>query len=190
MTTVYFKPHIKRNAERTFFNHLISHYKEINHIRENYQLPESLIQNLLSVPDIIKRIEFSKSINKKKKEISLAYLGTLPKYVKVASTIADLSIDIVIKDNGKLTYIEFHEKQHKQLSGYYLTPIFSEAGERYEIPRFLQRLIKDVWRWDNLENYKIVWHNWFDINCHTPIIFTNYQNEEFALDGKFKISLL
>jgi uncharacterized protein (DUF927 family) len=99
-----------------------------------------------------------------------------------------LSVDIVIEENGYITFVEFHEKQHYRLSDKRLRPIFSQQGERYEIPRFLQRLIKDIWRWENLSNYKIVWQNWFEKNQGMPILFDLKKNEEFVLKDKFSIS--
>lgn len=189
MVTIYFKQHSQRQAEKIFFNYLRLLYPDINHIDENYQLDKSYIDRLILTANVVEYINKSKVISDKKKAIALEYLAQLPNKIKVAKDISDLSIDFVINDKSHFTYIEFHEKQHHRLSDYRLRPIFSKNNERFEIPRFLQRLIKDIWRWENLSNFKIVWHNWFDKNQKSLINFHKGQNEEFVLPNKFSISL-
>jgi hypothetical protein len=189
MATIYFKEHSSRQAEKTFFNYLKSLYINPNHIDENYRLDQVYIDRLILTNKVSDFVTKSNLIPDKKKAIALEALSRLPDKVKVAKDISDLSIDFVIKNNEHLTFIEFHEKQHYRLSDYRLRPIFSSKDERFEIPRFLQRLMKDLWRWENLNNFKIVWHNWFDKNQKALLKFHKDKNEEFVLPNKFSISL-
>ncbi|MFT3934419.1 MAG: hypothetical protein QM726_12430 [Chitinophagaceae bacterium] len=188
MTTIYFKKHSNRKSEKVFFNYLMSLYSDIIHVDENYLLDSHYIDKHISTTRILKFINKSTFISDKKKAIAFEVLSKLPQNIKVAKEISDLSIDYVIKDKNHLTFIEFHEKQHYRLSDYRLRPIFTTDNERREIPRFLQRLMRDIWRWENLRNFKIVWHNWFDKNQKTLVKFHKDQNEEFVLPNKFSIS--
>lgn len=189
MATIYFKEHSTRQAEKIFFNYLKTLYLNVNHIDENYRLDQHYIDRLILTNKVSDFVIKSILISDKKKAIALEALSKLPDKVKVAKEISDLSIDFVIQDKNHLIFIEFHEKQHYRLSDYRLKPIFSIKNERLEIPRFLQRLIKDIWRWENLSNFKIVWHNWFDKNQKTLIKFHKNKNEEFVLPNKFSISI-
>jgi len=190
MIIIYFKTHCNRKAEKIFFDYLKSGYKNITHIDKNYKLPDEYINKLIDTNELFISIETSQHIAEKKKKIIREFLNNLPNKIKVAKNITNLSVDIVIDDNGQLTFIEFHEKQHYRLSDKRLKPIFSKLDERYEIPRFLQRLIKDIWRWENLTNYKIVWQNWFENTHDLTIKFDEKKNEEFVLPNKFSISSL
>lgn len=189
MATIYFKEHFNRQAEKTFFNYLQKLFREVNHIDENYRLDHAYIDRLILTKKVSDFIIKSNLISDKKKAIAFEALSKLPGKVKVAKDISDLSVDFVIKDRNLLIFLEFHEKQHYRLSDYRLKPIFSSKDERFEIPRFLQRLMKDIWRWENLSNFKIVWHNWFEENQKTVINFRKNKNEEFVLPDKFSISI-
>lgn len=148
-------------------------------------LENELIHKPVLTEDIFNSIIGSKFINEKKKKIASEYLLNLPNFLVPSRNIAELTVDFVIEDNSKLIFIEFHQKQHHTLSDYRLRPIYSNNGDRFEIPRFLQRLIKDYWRWKYLNNYKIVWHNWFVLNRSNNISFKEGLNEEFVLENKF-----
>ena len=186
MKKIYFKPHPKRNLEKEFFKYL-TFGERYEHISENYSLPPSYIDKLIDTTQLKLAIDRNLQIKSHKKIDLISSLDTLPRKVRVAKSIKEVSVDFVIEENCNITFIEFHEKQHYRLSDKLLRLIFSVDYERLEIPRFLQRLIKDVWRWQYLPNFKIVWHNWFDLNKHAKLSFELDQSQEFGLADKFTI---
>lgn len=192
MREVYFNPHSSRKKEHLFFNQLIENYPMITHIKENYRLPSLLLNNKINVREIEGQLLDFDKISHRKKQSVLESLSILPNEVFVAKTIADVSVDYVfIDENNETVFIEFHEKQHKNLSGSRMTPIFDEIGNRFEIPRYTQRLLKDIWRCNNLDNYKIVWWDWFETNRSVTLeeLLKSSKNE-FHLENKFSFNQL
>jgi hypothetical protein len=189
MKKIYFKPHAKRNLEKEFFEYLTSG-EEFKHISENYKLSSFYLDHLVDTGELKTAISNNSRIKDLKKRALISGLDSLPNKVRVAKTMKDVSVDFVIEEHGSLTFVEFHEKQHYRLSDKRLKPIFSINHERFEVPRFLQRLIKDVWRWQNLPNFKIVWHNWFDLNKTSKLDFELNSSQEFGLSDKLTIKSL
>lgn len=192
MKEVYFKPHSSRQKEFLFFKTLIKNYPDIKHIEENYLLPISHLDKKINVRNIEQKVLKSDQISIKKKQSVLESLATLPEEVLVAKKISDVSVDFVFIDkNDEIIFIEFHEKQHRNLSVSRATPIFDEFGNRHEIPRYSQRLLKDIWRVENLTNFKIIWWDWFDLNPNITLekITKNLENE-FNINQKFSFQKL
>lgn len=182
---IYFKPHSSRIQEQLFFNSIKKSITEANHIKENFSLPKSLISELLKRDEIIALIECDSLLPKKKKNICLDEMKKLPKELRIAESIAKINVDYVITNGNENFYIEFHEKQHRYLSVNRPTPIFSNDLVEYRIPRFVQRFLRDIWRWKYLDNYKIIWFDWFEANPITKIDFTSNGKMELGLAGKF-----
>lgn len=118
-------------------------------------------------------------------KICIEEMKKLPKELRIAESITKMSVDYVIKNGNEKFYIEFHEKQHRSLSVDRPTPIFSRDLVEYRIPRFLQRFLRDIWRWKYLDNYKIIWFDWFEVNSNTKIDFLSKGKNEYYLSGKF-----
>lgn len=192
MTTVYFKQHIKREKEKTFFNFLNSEFPNADHIDNNYPLDEKLLTNFIDIPKTTRLLKNDTKLPSSKRNQTIAALATLPDKVYVARSINEVSVDFTIVINNKVHFIELHEKQHSQLSVSRLTPIRCSNNQRFEIPRFAQRLLKDLWRLENLPNYKIVWWDWFDKNKSTTLIadILNAEEVEFSVADKFSLSNL
>lgn len=69
-----------------------------------------------------------------------------------------VSADFLIIDKNKRDhYIEFHEIQHRWLKVSKLKSVYDKEYNRFDIPRFVQRFIKDTRRYENLPNYRVVW---------------------------------
>lgn len=192
MKEVYFRPHSSRQKEFLFFKTLIKHYPKINHIERNYPLPISLLEKKINVRDVEQKLIKCDEISIKKKKAVLESLATLPKEVLVAKAISEVSVDFVFIDkNDEITFLEFHEKQHRNLSVSRATPIFDEFGNRYEIPRYSQRLLKDIWRVEHLLNFKIIWWDWFESNPNISLEkITENLESELYIDHKFSFKKL
>lgn len=182
---IYFKPHSSRISEQKFFNFIQSSLVDTNHIREDFTLPYDFKETLIDRDEILSALEANVLLSEKRKKICSSYLKKLPTEIRIAEKISSLSVDFVIQENGKTYYIEFHELQHRKLPDNRLKSIFSKDLIEYQVPRCLQRLLRDIWRWKYLDNYKIVWLDWFEQNPKSKIDFTSDGKKEFYLDGKF-----
>ena len=105
--------------------------------------------------------------------------------IKVASSTLRVSFDIVVKHNDKFYYWEFHEDQHRSLKDSRSKIVFSPLDETTEVPRGLQRLVRDVWRFEHFQPYTIVWQDWFAQNQNEYKPSLDEGLHEYALPGKF-----
>ncbi len=90
--------------------------------------------------------------------------------------------------DGALYLWEFHEHQHRDLSGSQSTSLYSPSGDRIDVPRFFQRLVRDVWKILAFPNCTIVWWDWFTSSTarFDPELHIGF--EEHALPGRFSFS--
>lgn len=184
---LYFKPHPERKKEIDFFEDLKKELGDVNHINENYKLPDYLINFYLDIPNIIQNLKKENRLSTLKKGRLLAVLSDLPIKVKVAEKISNVTVDFVLKNQNEITFVEFHEKQHRNISVSRLVPIFTPDNRRIEIPRYSQRFLKDIWRLEFLPNYKIVWWDWYAKNGIKEFDFHN-PNREYYINGKFSFT--
>ena len=190
MVNIYFKQYSNRKKEIAFFNYLKNNIKgNINHINYNYSLNKDLIDKTLNVENIIKQVNNYDKFTTFKKEKIIFELDKLTKEVLVANCIDNVSVDFVIENNETLQLIEFHEKQHKVNSDKRLKPIYGINNKRNETPRFIQRLLKDIWRFENLDNYKIVWWDWFEKNNNYKGLLSE-KKKEYYLQNSFSFEEL
>lgn len=156
-------------------------------IRDNYVLQENLKFKSLNTVEITSKI-IQSTLPQKKKDKCVEILSHLPKEIRIIKSINRISVDIAIRSQDKVQLIEFHEDQHRINSDKRLKDIYTISGEPIKVPRYMQRLLRDIWRLKHLNNYKIVWYDWFEKNPNIDFLETDIK--EFALDGKFRISEL
>lgn len=188
MKVVHNKPNSNQKSELLFQHKLLSKLSNFTHKNETYQLDKTeFINPFVDVRKVEKAIANSRYISQKKKIALIDILNKLPEKVKAAEKHSLISVDFVLVDENNIKhYIEFHEKQHRDLSVSRLTHVCDEFENRYVIPRFAQRLLKDVWRFENLPNYKIVWFDWFEKNPNYEVEeFLSLGNNEFFIENKF-----
>jgi hypothetical protein len=168
---IYNKPKSNQAKEKSFQTYLLTKLKEYKHVNETYTLCKDEFASLfIDVRKIERQLKIDNSISDRKKASVINILSKLPHKVRVAEACNLVSVDFLVVDaQNQKTYIEFHERQHRALTVNSLTPVFDNQFNRYEIPRFVQRILKDIWRFENLPNYKIVWFDWF---CRLPIFST------------------
>tara|TARA_B100000953_G_scaffold291694_1_gene278118 strand:+ start:73 stop:645 length:573 start_codon:yes stop_codon:yes gene_type:complete len=187
MTKIYFKSYSNRKQESAFFEKLTENFEKYEHIEEDYILPHSMLSNHIKVRELINKLKSDQNLSALKRDRLIEVLKPLPDKLKVAKKISDVSVDFTIHMNNIVHFIEFHEKQHRNLSDKRLKPIFTPDNDRIEIPRYAQRFLKDFWRFENLENFKIVWWDWFLQNQSFDI---NDLNNEYYLKDKFNFNAL
>lgn len=193
MKIVYNKPNANQKAELLFQYCLLSKLPNFTHKNETYQLSEREFLNpFINVRKLEKSISSFSNITLNKKTALINVLNKLPDKVKAAEKLNLVSVDFVLIDENNIKhFIEFHEKQHRNLSVSRLAYVCDEFQNRYSIPRFAQRFLKDVWRFENLPNYKIVWFDWFKKNRHFKIEeILLLGNMELYIENKFSFSNL
>ena len=185
MDLIYYKPHSKRKKEHEFFLDLYSKLDKPKHFNHYPVLEDHLFENLVSIKDLIEKVDNYNKISLSKKERVIKSLEKLPNEVRVAKRIEDVSVDVIVVSDT-IRFFEFHEKQHRIDSNKRLVPVYDANGKVYYTPRFVQRLIKDAWRYYNIPNFKIVWYDWFEQNKDVDCISNG--RIEYSLLNKFSFN--
>jgi hypothetical protein len=172
--------------ELEFCEHLCKQFPTAQLRQETHSLPTHLESKTLNSKEIAKKIQVNPHLSDTKKIKCLRELIQLPPEVKVVTSISDITVDFTLNIRAKKYYIEFHEAQHYKLSVSRPSNLYTVDDELMKVPRFLQRLLRDIWRFKYLPNYKIVWYDWFELNKGVDIFKS--KEKEFALPGCFRIS--
>lgn len=96
----------------------------------------------------------------------------------------------MIVRGAKEFYLEFHEEQHVKLTDDRPKEVYDASGKGYRVPRFVQRLIRDVWRIQEFPNYTIVWHDWFAKNRGMHVLWLADGFHEYHLQDAFSFQVL
>ncbi len=120
-----------------------------------------------------------------KRQECIDLVRTLPAQIRVAIELFRISFDIVVEQNGQPYYWEFHEQQHRSLLDGREKSIYGLNGEEYRVPRFLQRLVRDVWRVQAFPDFTIVWYDWFKTykQSYKPVLSSGFR--EYRLPSQF-----
>lgn len=172
--------------ELEFCEHLCKQFLNAELRQETHYLPNHLESETLKPIEIAKRIKVNPHLSDNKKIKCLRELIQLPPEIKVVTSISNITVDFTIIMRNTKHYIEFHEGQHYKLSVSRPSNLYTIDNKLMKVPRFLQRLLRDIWRFKYLPNYKVVWHDWFELNKGADIF--NSKTKEFALPGCFRIS--
>lgn len=185
MVTIYYKPHIKRVREAAFFNFLKTHLPHATVIHQNFPIPSHYLSQTIDTHRLIKCLQIDQILPAKARSECIRILNNCPSQLKVALTPSQISFDMVVKAGTDIYYWEFHEEQHWKLTVPRPQKVYTADNKPLEIPRYLQRLIRDIWRLEHFPAYTIVWHDWFEENQvqYAPELLKSI--EEFHLPGKF-----
>jgi hypothetical protein len=156
---LYHQPHRSRKKEAAFVQALVGHFGIQEVIAHNYPIPENLSGGL-SLTALSASLEAKMPAGKRWPKL-LAELQRLPEQVMVFLSLSQISCDVVIINEGKPHYIEFHERQHRTLSIDRPRTIYDMSGESITVPRYVQRFLRDMWRAQNLRPFTIVWDDYF-----------------------------
>ncbi|MBT3635261.1 MAG: hypothetical protein HN528_13065 [Candidatus Marinimicrobia bacterium] len=175
--------------EHSFLMFLQELYPSSKHINKEYQLPNTIPPIPINTLQLIDNLERNEFLTPYKKEKVQLELKILPDMVLVVNETTNISVDFAIVHNNTSYFIEFHEKQHRIDSNKRCNKVYDLDGTPINVPRYLQRLFRDIWRWRVLNNYTIVWYDWFAANMrNNEPSYLNSCNMEFSLPNKFRIS--
>jgi hypothetical protein len=184
MTRIYWTPHESRQREREFVAWLHAYFGgEL--LNERFPLAPASLDYLLEKSQLITWLDADRCLALSRRQRCIDGLCELPSHIRIAMKATNVSFDVVIQQCGHTYYWEFHEQQHRSLTVDRLTPIYGLDGHEYRIPRFLQRLLRDVWRIKAFPNVSIFWDDWFArmSSCSQPSMIHGFR--EYHLPGKF-----
>jgi len=178
-------PNTKRIHEAAFFSVLKKQYPEAEVINENYSTDSAYLDKLIDRDDLISKLRADLLLPEKRRLGCISILETLPPHIKIANNVSRVSFDLVVRSDNITYYLEFHEEQHRKLKEKRCKSVFTPQGNRLLVPRYLQRLIRDVWRAIYFRPFTIVWWDWFTVqaNDYRPQLLEDYH--EFVLEGQF-----
>ena len=182
---IYYKPKRSVKREQAFADALIAALKPDQIIESYYPLSEELAHKCVEVAPIIKWAGDSELSQKMRSKL-LPELRKLPKRIRVVIDTKLISCDVVVVKNGVPSYLEFHEQQHRNLRSARATKIYAEDGTPIVVPRFVQRLLRDVWRATHLRPFTAVWYDYFDLYGVNGIVPLQNGYQEYFLPDKFK----
>lgn len=160
---------------------------------ENYRLEKNQYDSSVIIAPIIESLKNDKYLPKKRAQNCIDVLRQIKlnhERVVVFESESKISFDFTIKTNSDLFFFEFHEDQHKELKVNRQSKIFDIHGNEILVPRYLQRLLKDIWRWKNLSNYKIVWADWFNSSSNLILDLLEKGRIEYGLKDTFQFKNL
>ncbi|PIR38565.1 MAG: hypothetical protein COV35_06490 [Alphaproteobacteria bacterium CG11_big_fil_rev_8_21_14_0_20_39_49] len=156
---LYHLPHKSRKKETLFVSKIIESLNPT--VRKSYYpLTESIINRSVKTADIINWLDTTKLSQKRRSKVTQELLR-LPKEVKVALNTKQITCDVVIVSDNTPHYFEYNEKQHSRLTVNRPSKVYAADGTEIIVPRFIQRLVRDVWRTLYLKPYSVVWDDYF-----------------------------
>ncbi|MGH7409886.1 MAG: hypothetical protein ACREJ6_02320 [Candidatus Methylomirabilis sp.] len=156
--------------------------------KERFQTPESFLKVSIGARSLAAALEKHATLPKIRRQRCVEYLQRLPDELFVATEPSDISFDVLVEDDGSLYFWEFHEEQHRNLKDARPRTVYDAKGEPHIVPRYLQRLVRDLWRIQSAKDLTVVWWDWFEQHSSnfTPTLrpgFREYRLQEtFSFD--------
>ena len=185
MTTIFHSPSTNNVREAAFFEHFRSFFPDSAVVNEKAGIDSNALDLYVDKSKLMTALVDTSLLSSAAKQRCHEALEYCPPDIKVALSTSRVSFDIVVRQNGKFYYWEFHEDQHRSLKNSRPKDVFSPSGEPVKVPRGLQRLIRDVWRVEHFQHYTIVWHDWFAQNKNEYKPSLEEGLYEHSLPGKF-----
>ena len=183
---VYHRPH-KAYASETAFGKVLVQSLGAQQISSGYPVSEKLLRHAIDTRLLHARLAREDLLPERARTRCMDALCLLPERVLAARGPFGLSHDFVVVKDDIVTVVEFHETQRRQLTVNRPVPLFDGRGKEYRVPRCLQRLVRDVWRVEVIENLVIVWYDWFEQNEDSFRLPLAGGLREFAAVGRFSL---
>lgn len=181
-------------AEAAFFETFRHQFPNANFLEESYRVEEDYLLKFVHTPSLLAALEQDRHLPANKRETCQQILNECPKLLQVTQNRRYVSFDVVVTDDGRTYYWEFHEDQHRRLTVNRESKIYdAETGEAITVPRYVQRLVRDVWRLEHFRPYTIVWKDWFLANQNTfipellPGLYEYYLAEKFSFRNFYNL---
>jgi hypothetical protein len=183
---IYHSPHARRVAENAFVTTIVHAVPDAAYIQRNFPIRLEYLEKPVLTKVLLTALENDRLLPNAKRQRCLEILEKCPPRLKVAHLPHRVSFDLVIETDDGVFYWEFHEPQHRRLTVNRDAVVYNfETGEAIVVPRFFQRLVRDVWRFQNFESITVVWKDWFEANQATFKPRLKPGMNEYSLDGQF-----
>jgi hypothetical protein len=180
-------PHKSRQRENKFAAFLADRFGSTP-VNERFTFDPAALNCLISTPRLLACLDADCCLPTVKRQECIDLVKKLPTQIRVAKEPSRISFDVVVEKDGHAYYWEFHEEQHRSLSVGRASPVYRPNGEELRVPRFLQRLIRDVWRVRTFSDFTIVWCDWFETcqQSYNPIITSGFREKHLRDQFSFK----
>jgi hypothetical protein len=147
MITLYYAPNSQTHRQSAFFYAFGRTFKKTCVVWEPYRLGEADIAGIIETHKVVDWLKDANGVGAKAKEKCLSALAQCPDQVRVALEPSQISFDVTaVDENGQPYFFEFHEEQHTKMTVDRPAVIYDIQGAPVTVPRFLQRLYRDLWR--------------------------------------------
>jgi len=186
MITIYHKPHSARQSEACFVQALQRQFPQASYRAENYAIATSYLHKYVQTQHLLAAIDHDQHLPAKQRSLCRAILADCPPELQVAHDPTRISFDVVITTDDGTFYWEYHEDQHYRLTVTRPQHIYDAAtGVAITVPRYLQRLVRDIWRLQYFQPYTIVWKDWFETRQTTYQPQLQPGSHEYGLPQRF-----
>jgi hypothetical protein len=190
---IFHQPHQNRQRENEFVQFLAGHFSGRfcgPIVNAPYGFHAAALNYLVSTRYLVAALESDLCLHQSKRQQCIDLLRALPAQIRVALAASRISIDVVVEQDRQQYCWEFHEEQHRELTINRPCLVYGPNGEEMRVPRFLQRLIRDVWRVLALPAVTIVWCDWFDQHrdSYDPVLHSGFC--EYSLPGLFSLKAI
>lgn len=157
---VYHRAH-RDHASETAFGEVLVQSLSAQLINNSHPVSVKHLQHTLDTRLLHARLAREDLLPERARTRCMDELCRLPDRVFAARGQFELTHDFVVETCDVTVVVEFHEAQHRRLTVNRPVPLFDDRGREYRVPRGLQRLIRDVWRVEAIDDLVIVWDDWF-----------------------------
>lgn len=187
---IHCTPHSSRKKEAQFLSAVLEANPAAESTREPYLLPSSALEHSVDTMRLAHALgRLPNAIRKGKRLEAISHLEALPRNVHVALSSRKISFDFVIDCAGQAYFVEYHERQHASFSVNRSAVVYDSDGTAIRVPRFVQRLVRDVWRIQAFGDVTIVWDDWFvQTGSKAPPLKRGFH--EYSLPGRFALRSL
>jgi len=185
MLTIYHSFHKKRNDESDFFGTFQTAFPDAIITNDNFRVESRYLNCFVEKEMLSKWLSEDDLLPRTRRRYCLENLRHCPDRLKVCLDSTRILFDIVVVHDDRKYFWEFHESQHCRLTDNRDSRVYAPDGSKFVIPRYLQRLIRDVWRAQYFTPYTIVWSDWFANNRgnYRPVLLDGFN--EFCINGRF-----
>lgn len=127
----------------------------------NGSLPIEADTLFISRSNVVAWLKSAALLRESLRQDCLLIASRLPKRIAVGSKGSQFSCDFVAVRGRERFYWEFHEQQHRRLTDPRPKLLYGPGDEPHEVPRYFQRLVRDLWRIDVCQNLTVVWYDYF-----------------------------
>ncbi len=179
---LYGQPHASREREAVFGARLA---EALGCALQDRVVPIETDDRAIARSKLLNWLESVPLLQESRRQDCLQLARRLPERIVVGPGTSAYCCDFVAIVGKDRFYWEFHEEQHQSLKDTRTKLLFGPKTQPHEVPRYFQRLVRDLWRIQVCDNFTIVWHDFFDANrkSYKPRLLRGFH--EHSLPDKF-----